>query len=176
MTNTTFSPGTLPTPGQVADRLAIEEVLYIHNRGLDRLDAQSIAAAYWPEAEVDYGSFKGSAHIFADLVVGALQEQYELTRHSLSNTLIELREEQAVSESCVHAGHLLPGGLEEFLFYGRYLDRLELRDGQWKILHRQVVMDWSKRLAVTDERDSEAFSAFAKGAHLDNDPLYSFLQ
>jgi hypothetical protein len=28
--------------------------------------------------------------------------------------------------------------------HSRGLDRLEKRDGQWKILHRQVVMDWSK--------------------------------
>ena len=69
----------------------------------------------------------------------------------------------------------LAGAEEEMLFYGRYLDKLEKRDGRWKILHRQVVVDWSKRIAVQDERESEAFAALAKGAHLGEDPLYPFL-
>ena len=82
----------------------------------------------------------------------------------------------ALAESNVTAGHLLLGAKEELLFYGRYLDRLEKREGQWKIAQRQVVMDWSKRLPVQDERNSDAFADLAKGAHVDTDPLYSFLQ
>jgi hypothetical protein len=107
--------------------------------------------------------------------VGALGQAYELTRHSLGNTLVTFSNNRAWSESSVHAGHLLQGAREEMLFYGRYLDKLEKRDGQWKILHRQVVIDWSKRLPVEDERGGEAFAALAKGAHLDTDPLYPFL-
>lgn len=171
----TAEAGTTPDPQQVADRLAIHDVLSIHSRGLDRLDSAAIQGAYWPDAEVDYGSYKGSAQVFAELVVGALGQQYELTRHSLSNTLVQFSGNIAYSETCVHAGHLLIGAEEELLFYGRYLDRLEKRKGLWKILHRQVVVDWSKRLQVQDERNSEAFSDLAKGAHCDTDPLYPFL-
>ncbi len=173
----TTDTGSTTTPAQLADRLAIQDVLHLHSRGLDRLDKDAIQCAYWPEAEVDYGSYKGSAHVFAELVVGALGQAYELTRHSISNTLVQLQRRMSPAvESSVHAAHLLPGAQEEMLFYGRYLDRLEKRDGQWKILHRQVVMDWSKRLPVQDERNGEAFAALAKGAHLDTDPLYPFLQ
>lgn len=167
--------GISPTALQLADRAAIQDVLHLHCRGLDRLDKDAIKSAYWPEAEVDYGSYKGSAHIFAELVVGALGQTYELTRHSLSNTLVSFAGNDARSESSVHAGHLLIGAREEMLFYGRYLDRLEKRDRHWKILHRQVIMDWSKRLPVQDERSAEAFAALAKAAHLDTDPLYPFL-
>ncbi len=169
-------PGSTATHEQLADRLAIQDVLHLHSRGLDRLDKDAIQCAYWPEAEVDYGSYKGSAHVFAELVVGALGQAYELTRHCLSNTLLNVAGNSAWSESSVNAAHLLPGAREELLFYGRYLDKLEKRDAQWKILHRQVVMDWSKRLPVQDERSGEAFAALAKGAHLDDDPLYPFLQ
>lgn len=168
--------GVTDNPDRIADRFAIQDILYQHSRGLDRLDSPAIQCAYWPDAEVDYGSYKGGAHTFAELVVGALGAQYELTRHSLSNTLITFTDHTALAESNVTAGHLLLGAEEELLFYGRYLDRLEKRDGQWKIAHRQVVMDWSKRLPVQDERNNEAFSDLAKGAHVDTDPLYSFLK
>ena len=172
----TADTGITPTLEQVADRLAIQDVLHLHCRGLDRLDKSAIESAYWPDAEVDYGSYMGSAHVFAGLVVGALGQAYELTLHSLSNPLVTFSNNRAWSESSVHAAHLLQGTREEMLFYGRYLDKLEKRDGQWKILHRQVVIDWSKRLQVEDERDGEAFGALAKGAHLDTDPLYPFLR
>jgi hypothetical protein len=177
-TETHYMPGensNISIMHQTADRLAIADTLYLHSRGLDRLDAAVLRDAYWPESEVDYGSYKGNAHVFAELVIGALSQQYELTRHSLSNTLIELSGSSALCESCVHAGHLLPGAKEELLFYGRYLDKMEKRSNQWKILHRQVVVDWIKRHAVVDERNSDAFDALAKGARRDSDPLYSFL-
>ena len=83
--------------------------------------------------------------------------------------------DQARVETCVSAGHLLHGAAEELHFFGRYLDRLEKRDGRWKLLYRQVVMDWCKRLAVVDERDSDAFGALSKGAHANDDPLYPFI-
>ena len=167
--------GKIPDEKQIADRMAIEDVLYSHSRGLDRLDSDTIGAAYWPEAEVDYGSYKGNAQSFAGLVVAALGSQYELTRHCLGNTLIEFSGNNALSESTVQASHLLQGATEEMLFFGRYLDKLEKRDGHWKILHRQVVMDWSKRIPVCDERTSADFAELAKGSHLDTDPLYTFL-
>ncbi|MFK7977247.1 MAG: nuclear transport factor 2 family protein [Halioglobus sp.] len=167
--------GLPPSANQLADRIAIQDILNLHSRGLDRVDVDALTYAYWPDAEVDYGSFKGAAHDFAQLVLPILGETYELTRHSLSNHSVELQDNAALSETWVHAGHLLPGAEEELLFYGRYLDKLEKRDGRWKILHRTVVVDWIKRHAVIDERDSDAFSALQRGGHKDTDPLYTFL-
>ena len=67
-----------------ADRLAIQEVLAAHSRGLDRCDVSLLQACYWPEGEVDYGSFRGSAHEFAGLVCTILAEQYQLTQQRLA--------------------------------------------------------------------------------------------
>ena len=148
--------GQIASTDELAQRMAISEVIYSHSRGLDRLDADCLKAAYWPEAEVDYGNFVGNAHQFADLVVVALADGYEMTRHSLANTLIQLSGDTARVESYVTAGHLLQGGREEMVFFGRYRDRLERRGKRWKLIHRRVVMDWSRRHAVEDERSSDA--------------------
>jgi len=155
--------GTPPTATEVADRVAILDILYLHSRGLDRLDPGVLKHCYWPEAEVDYGAYKGPAHAFADLVVQVLPAQYELTRHGLGNTLVEFEGDSARSETCVSAGHLLKGAEQDLHFYGRYIDQFERRDGRWKILFRQVVMDWCKRHAVEDERQGEAFGELSKG-------------
>ena len=165
--------GSPPSPEEMADRLAIIDILHLHSRGLDRLDVAALQHAYWPDATVDYGMFKGAAHDFAPLVVGALEGGYELTRHSLSNVSIAVNGEDARSEAWVHAGHLLPGASEELLFYGRYLDQLVRREGQWKIQHRQVVVEWIKRHTVVDERNSEAFNDLTRGTRGSADPLYA---
>ena len=171
----TADTGALPTHAAIADRLAIEDTLHRHCRGLDRGDSELLSSCYWPEAEVDYGTYKGPAADFAGLVVSALAESYELTRHRISNVLVSLTNTTARVESYVCATHLLPGGTQEMRFEGRYLDTLEKRDGRWALRYRQVVMDWSDTFTVTDSRDSEAFAALAKGCNNSRDPLYSHL-
>ncbi|MEH6570131.1 MAG: nuclear transport factor 2 family protein [Halioglobus sp.] len=168
--------GTVPKADELLDQLAIERVIYTHSRGLDRLDVEVLASCYWPESEVDYGNFKGNAHTFCTLVVEALPASYELTQHKLGNTLVEISGGSAKAESYVTAYHLLRGAEEEMVFSGRYLDKLECRDGVWKILHRSVVMDWSRNQAVRDERAGEAFAALQKGKHAAQDPLSAFLK
>ena len=161
--------------GRIADRLAISDVLHRHCRALDRSDSAQLQQCYWPEAQVDYGSYRGPAGPFAELVVQALTGNYELTRHCIGNTLLAFEGDQARSESYVDAGHLLPGGDREMRFGGRYLDLLERRDGQWRLLQRQVVMDWSRTAAIDDERDSDGFRDLAKGRNGSDDPLHGFL-
>jgi len=167
--------GSPPCPAEIADRIAITDILHLHSRGLDRLDHDALEHAYWSDANVNYGFFKGPAREFAPLVLGALEHSYELTRHSLSNIAILIEGDNARSEAWVHAAHLSPGADEEILFYGRYLDELQRRDGQWKILHRHVVVEWIKRHPVIDERNSDAFSALTNGTRGSEDPLYQHL-
>ncbi|WP_101758057.1 nuclear transport factor 2 family protein [Oceanicoccus sp. KOV_DT_Chl] len=170
-------PGQIASASDVASRLAITDIIFLHSRGIDRLDVDILKACYWPEAEVDYGSFKGSAHQFAELVIPVLAEQYQLTQHALGNSLITLApgSDSARAESYVTAYHLLPAGDEELVFSGRYLDVFSCRDNVWKLMHRQVVMDWSRRQAVVDERTSPAFADLAKGGGAKADPLYALL-
>ena len=164
-----------PSPEEMSDRQAIADILHLHCRGLDRADSAALQSCYWPDAEVDYGNYEGPAQDFAGLVVAALKDNYELTRHALSNMLVDLQASRAHCETYVKADHLLRGAALEMCFGGRYLDLLEKRDGQWRILHRRVVMDWVKTREMEDLRSSEAFAAMAKGAHGSDDPLHNFL-
>ena len=169
------SIGKLPDLQGLAHRSAIMELLSSHSRYLDRLDAAGLKALYWPEAQVDYGGFKGLAHEFAGFVMGALQQQYELTQHRVSNTLIRFDANTAFSESYVFAKHLVRDGNSEMVFSGRYLDQFELREQFWKFRHRHVVMDWSRKWAVEDERESQSFKALSKGSQDANDLSWRYL-
>jgi len=171
----TTQAGIPPTPEAISERQAIADILHLHCRALDRGDSAALQSCYWPDAEVDYGSYVGPAQDFAGLVVAALNDSYELTRHALSNMLIDLQEGRARCETYVNADHLLPGAELEMCFGGRYLDLLEKRGGQWRIKHRRVVMDWSKTRELEDLRSSDAFAEMSKGGHDSADPLHNFL-
>ena len=167
--------GKISAPEEVADRIAIQDVLHSHSRGLDRGDVACVRACYWPDAEVDYGSFKGSAHVFAEAVVPALTEAYELTHHAVTNTIVHFFMHQARVESYVTASHLLIGAKREMIFSGRYMDTLVRHGDQWKLQHRLVVMDWSRQRNLSDQRESKSFVDLRKGSNGMEDPLYDFL-
>lgn len=169
------SIGKIPDLQGLAHRSAITELLCSHSRCLDRLDAAGLKALYWPEAQVDYGGFKGSAHEFAGIVMVALHKQYELTQHRVSNTLIRFEADTAFTESYVFAKHLVRDRNFEMVFSGRYLDQFELREQFWKFRHRHVVMDWSRTWAVEDERDAPSFKALSKGSQDANDLSWHYL-
>jgi hypothetical protein len=166
--------GTPPDLQETASRMAILDILNTHCRGLDRCEGEWIKSAYWPDAVVDYGSFKGQAHVFADIIIPALRKQYEMTQHVLGNTLFDIQGQLAKTESYLTAHHLLLGGREELFYSGRYLDVVECRDGIWKLSARQVVMDWSRRLEVGDERSTSSFVDLAKGTNDNADPIHDF--
>lgn len=164
--------GRIPDPGEVADRLAIQEVVAMHSRGVDRADAATLKSAYWPDATVAYGAFDGNAHAFCEMLPGAIRA-YARTQHTLSNTLITFRGDRAVVETYVTAYHYraAAGGDSEMTYLGRYLDTMERRSGVWKILHRQVVMDWNQNAPASAVLDGPPFDGLARGARHPDDPL-----
>jgi hypothetical protein len=123
---------------------AIANVLALHSRGVDRADRNLLASAYHEDATVDYGPFKGPAQQLAAAVPSAQRGQ-PVTLHRTSNRYIAVEGDSARSESYVIAylEQLDGGAAVQRLVGGRYLDRHARRDGQWRIAHRQYVMDWN---------------------------------
>ena len=78
------------------------------------------------------------------------------TKHVTTNIAIEVDEEAgtAVSRSYFTALQALPGLALQPIVSGRYQDRFERRDGQWRFVERQVrtdlVGDVSRHLRHTD--------------------------
>ena len=170
--------GTVPGPEQVADRMAITDVIYTHCRGVDRASEEILKSTYWPDAEVDYGGYKGPAHPFCESLPGAIR-RYSNTQHQVSNMMIELAGNRAVVETYVTAHHYLAveGGLDtEMTYIGRYLDDMEKRDGVWKIRFRKIVMTWHQNaLATADEVSNPSLTLIARASRHPDDPLFEFL-
>jgi hypothetical protein len=125
------------------DREQIRDCILRLARGEDRRDAAAITAAYWPDSVTDYGVFRGDfAAYLAWVVPGA--DAIKNTQHVLGQTLIELSGETAQAETHVNSYHRVDMGAgdRDTLIGGRYLDRFEKRNGQWRIAERTMLYDW----------------------------------
>src|SRR3546814_20379441 len=107
----------------------------------------------------------------SDVCSSDLKQRFESTVHALGNMLIEVEGDVAHSESYLIANCVLKGdrakvedtfgpsyaakfdwdevaGIpHEFFFGGRYFDRFERRNGEWRIAERMLLMR-SDELAV----------------------------
>lgn len=160
-------------PETLIAQQAIATVLSTHSRGVDRADANLLGSAYHPDATVDYGFFVGPASTLVAILAGA-QKAGPLTLHRTSNVWARITGERAIAESYVIAYAASAGeGAMERLIGGRYLDRLECRDGEWRIAHRTYVMDWNtNRPSTADNPDPPADNALLgpRGGHAASDP------
>jgi len=148
------------------DREKIRDCLARLSRGLDRRDAALVRGGYWPEATEDEGVFCGSVQEFLHWVVPGAPAM-RLTLHTLGQSLIDLRGTGAVVETHVTAYHRVDsGGADRDVFLGgRYLDRMEKRGAEWRIIHRTLLYDWLGDAGPSVDWANGAFGMKFLGPH-----------
>jgi hypothetical protein len=160
------------------DKESIRDCLYRYCRGIDRADEDALRSAYWPDARDCHGAWRGSANGFIEQALARLRTGGRGV-HQITNVLIELRGDAAAVESsflALQVNHATPR--HETFLCGRYLDRFEKRNDEWRIADRTVVYDW------IDERARDGLPQVEParfgprqpvGARMAQDPLYPFL-
>ena len=124
------------------DRQAILDCMRRYCRGVDRRDDEMIRSVYHPDALDDHGAFLGSREEFIEwgqmrALTGPVATQHHITNHSC-----EIDGDTAHSETyyIYNARNrdetVLAAG-------GRYIDRLERRDGAWRIVQRYCTVEWA---------------------------------
>jgi len=127
-------------------RARIDDALRSYCRGIDRLHAPSVLAAFHPGAVlVDYGPEPTTIEVFVERALTSLEARFVATQHRVSNVTIELDGDRATVEAYVLALHVEQTGSGRLLhtFAGRYVDRFEARDGTWLIAQRTLRNDFS---------------------------------
>lgn len=160
---------------EIVAHLEIQQVLARYCRGVDRGDKELIKSIYHPDAIDSHGAWKGPGTKFADFIVKQMDRASGIGQHHITNVLIELDGDRARVESYFLA--LQPelgseGGLSPSA--GRYLDRFELRDGAWKIAHRQVIIDWMG--PTLSDAQTEFQKQFPNGKRREEDLSYSLFK
>lgn len=124
---------------------AIRNCLHQYARAIDRRDGKIIDTIFWPDSNVEYGIYKGTGGEFSGLIHGWMDNGFKLTDHLLGNVTINVQGDRAHSETYLLAFHHLvreDGSVFDWLVGGRYQDRFERRDGEWRIAFRRLIYDW----------------------------------
>lgn len=135
------------------DREAIRDCLMRYAHAVDRGDEEMLRGVYWPNATDDHGIVSGTAD---DFIAWVLQFRRDASRsfHSIANVMIRLDGARANVESyfiALHTSRADDGSSFDLSLAGRYLDRMEKRGEEWRIISRKLVFDWYRH--YPDSRD-----------------------
>jgi hypothetical protein len=165
---------------ELMDREAIRDCIYRYCRGIDRADEATLRSSYWPDAYDSHGAYRGAAEGFIQAALGVFKGNPR-NIHQISNILIEFASaSEAAVESYFNAYQRGPDGegrVRQFLLAGRYCDRFEKRDGEWKVADRTVVYDWVEEQVPPQEGEAVRFGVRAPiGSPYPDDPIYALLK
>lgn len=123
------------------DRQDILDVIVRESRGRDRHDVDLIASCYWPEGADEHGPVPFPASEYPAIANQGHARAFGMNQHNLSNHSCEIAGDTAYCETYV-VGTML--SLDErtcTLAAGRYMDQMERRDGEWRILWRRSTVE-----------------------------------
>jgi len=152
------------------DKAQIHDALMRYSRGVDRGDVELLMSVFHPEATLDMGRGPMSA---ATLAEGITKMTATGTMHFIGNEYVEVDGDTAYSETYFisYATIADSGKPATRSRGGRYLDRFERRDGEWKIARRLLVDEWSR----LDELPAPMGPPPGRvGLRSKDDPVYTF--
>jgi hypothetical protein len=122
------------------DRHAIYDCVAQHSRGCDRHDVDLITAAYHPDAVDEHGSSQNSGSEYAGWANASHAATSKVHTHNITTHSCAIEGDTAHAESYVIVVLLGADGKTAQFISGRYIDRLERREGTWRIeLRRSTV-------------------------------------
>lgn len=137
------------TQQELADRLAIDDVLTRYATALDTHDYELLDEVFAADASLDYsasapGGVRGSRDEVRDWLRETMAE-YPIRQHSITNRRIELSGDTAVVHSYFYnplGKHDADGRLRMLFVGGSYRDRFERRPEGWRIVERVTEQAW----------------------------------
>jgi len=127
---------------QLLDRQDILDCQHRFARGMDRFDRELFLSAFHSDATIAAGPFVGGPAALYDWAAGLHEQGQSATQHNLLNHSCDIDGDTAHTETY----YLFVGRNRDetnWVAGGRYLDRLEKRNGEWKIALRTNAIDWS---------------------------------
>ena len=145
------------TLAQQIDRLdsqrAIENLVSNYCHGFDKRDFDRFLAIWWPDCVwkigPPFGDFNDHAGIHT-AVKDVLWPAWAQSQHVTSNLVVEFQDADHASGMCdVDCMGLLTDSEEATFVGATYYDRFERRDGEWKILEREVTIHYFNQFPGT---------------------------
>lgn len=141
-----------PTLQRLVDKDQIRDAICRYARGVDRGDWDLVRSGYHPDAYDAHGDYRGGIDGFIEW----LDKRFagvDNSMHFLGQSLIEFKgPDLALVETYFVSRRLVPpaGAAAATASeadamvregWGRYVDRFERRNGEWRVAHRTVVLE-----------------------------------
>jgi SnoaL-like domain len=141
------------------DREAIRQCLLRYCRGADRLDRELILSAFHPDSIDEHGKFVGNRDEFLEWVLNMHSTAQLSHQHCILNHICEIDGDTAHAETYFMFVAMNRKGKPFTIGGGRYVDRLERRQGEWRIAARVTLRDWSQMDEIPDMDDLSSFTS-----------------
>jgi ketosteroid isomerase-like protein len=143
---------------ELHDRRQIHDCLMTYSRAVDRLDRELLLSVYHEDGIDDHGVFVGGPEAFADWVIGMHSAAHLSHQHCQFNYTCELDGDVAHTETYYMFVGLNRRGTPLAMSGGRYIDRLEKREGRWAISARLCLRDWAPLAEIPDVLDQSSMT------------------
>jgi hypothetical protein len=129
---------------EAADRQAITDCMYLYSRGMDRADAELLSEVFWEDARIIGELYSGGPAEFIAFSVPAGLKNWDRMMHLITNSVIRINGDRAVAESYFYGYHVGHAGAAsgDLIICGRYLDRFEKRQDEWRVIEKTILFDW----------------------------------
>jgi hypothetical protein len=156
------------------DRQAILDVIHQQSRGCDRHDDELVADAFHSDGWDEHGAQVTPGKQYGQWANETHTKGSQINMHHITTHTCDIDGDVAHAESYVIGLMLNHDGITARLLAGRYLDRLEKRQGEWKLAVRRSTAEvcfsgdatLMKLAAFTDRR-------FPKGSRDRTDLSYA---
>jgi hypothetical protein len=157
----------------MTDRQAIYDCIKRNSRGNDRFDADLVSSSYHADAVHELGRKRISGAEYGAHANSAHGAYFDANLHNVTMHTCEIDGDVAHAESYNLGVFLDKGGETGRILAGRYIDRLEKRDGEWRIVLRratvEVAMEGRARLPNGDRIPG---SGYLSGDRDSTDPAF----
>lgn len=170
-----------PPEMRLEDREAIRDILGAYAHAIDRRRWDMMENLFHDDAQFGFGPVAGDWRGFVEQA-RAIIDPCLATQHLLGQMLIGFEgADVAHAETYMTAMHTIPvgysatevfpdkGKIYSAVVAGRYVDRFERRDGEWRIARRQGIYDW-REYREMEASDLTQLPEGAAGFHDDRDP------
>ncbi len=167
------TPQTRARLEQLLERQDILDCLVRFSRGMDRFDRELFLSAFHPDAVIAAGDFVGGPEDLYDWASALHEQGQSATHHNLLNHSCDIDGDVAHAETYyLFVGRNRDG--TNWLAGGRYIDRLQQRDGAWRIALRTNAIEWSGTVPTLPIPFAEVPDIHANGApsRSRDDPSY----
>lgn len=123
------------------DRTQILDCISRHARGCDRHDIDLITSAYHSDGVDEHGHAVNSGPDYGEWANQTHAETSRVHTHNITTHTCEIDGDTAHAESYVIVVLIGVDAKSAQFITGRYLDRLERRDGQWRIAVRRSTVE-----------------------------------